>query len=118
MAAKQATSADEKRKAQRVPLKVKVDYQFAGNFLFEYASDISQHGIFIETSDPLPLNSKVTLQFRLPDTKKNVEVAGEVIWVNSNQESSKNPGMGVKFTRINEIDKDLITSLIRRLAVL
>ncbi len=111
-------ATQEKRKATRVPLKLQVDCQFAGNFLFEYATDISQHGIFIQSEKPLAPGSEVTLQFTLPEGQQTIEVAGKVIWVNKKTESSRNPGMGVQFTRINDIDKETITSLVRRLAVL
>lgn len=108
----------EKRQSKRVPFKVKVDYHYEGNFLFEYATDISQHGIFIETKEPLSIGSEVTLQFTLPNEKKNIEVSGTVMWINANNANSKNPGMGIQFNSLRDIDKETITTLIRRLAVL
>jgi uncharacterized protein (TIGR02266 family) len=108
----------EKRKSRRVPFKMKVDCHYEGNFLFEYATDISQHGIFIETREPLKIGSQVMLQFQLPDEKRAIEVQGVVKWVNPSNGGSKNPGMGVQFANISDLDKETITSLIRRLAVL
>lgn len=107
----------EKRQSKRVPLKLKVDYQYAGNFLFEHASDISQHGIFIETREPLKMGTDVTLQFNLPDEARTLDVAGKVVWVNPSG-NSKNPGMGIQFHSLSDLDKETITSLVRRLAVL
>lgn len=108
----------EKRQSKRVPFKIKVDYHYEGNFLYEYATDISQHGVFIESREPLPIGTQVTLQFSVPETKKPIEVAGTVMWINSTSAGSKNPGMGVQFTSISDIDKDTITSIVKRLAVL
>jgi uncharacterized protein (TIGR02266 family) len=108
----------EKRQSKRVPLKLKVDYHYEGNFLYEYATDISHNGIFIESKDPLPIGTQVTLQFSVPEQKKPMELSGTVMWVNSKDANTKNPGMGVQFNTISDLDKDTITSLIRRLAVL
>ena len=111
-------ASKEKRKAARVPIQVTVDCQFDGNFLYESATDISQHGIFIETTEPLPVSTEVNLNFSLPDSDEKIEVAGSVMWINECKEGSNNPGMGVRFTKIRDIDKETITSLVRRLAVL
>jgi len=100
---------------------MKVDWQAEGNFLFENATNISEHGIFIETKKPLDPGTKLNLQFKIPDSKTNVEVLGEVIWTNPvRPEAGKNhnPGMGVRFVNLSEIDRETILSLIKRLAVL
>ena len=111
-------SKPEKRQSKRIPFKLKVDCQYQGNFLFEYATDISQHGIFIETREPLKVGTQVALQFTLPDEKKTMEVVGKVMWTNPATSGSKNPGMGIEFNGLSDIDKETITTLVRRLAVL
>jgi type IV pilus assembly protein PilZ len=116
---KQERKSDQ-RGARRIPLNLKVDCEARGHFLFENATNISEHGIFIETTDPMNPGTMINLQFTVPDARSKIEVLGEVAWVNPNKnnEESPNPGMGIRFVNLKEIDKDTILSLIKRLAVL
>ncbi len=113
--------SSEKRGAQRVPVKLKVDWKSEGNFLFEHATNISEQGIFIETENPMQPGTAIDLQFQLPEASKKIEVRGEVTWVNPIRppgSENYNPGMGIRFTNLNEGDKDTILSLVKRIAVL
>jgi uncharacterized protein (TIGR02266 family) len=104
-----------------VPIKLKVDWKSEGNFLFENATNISEHGIFIETNDPMPPGTMIDLQFALPDAKQKIEVLGEVAWTNPvrpQKNANLNPGMGIRFVNLKEIDKETILSLVKRIAVL
>ena len=62
----------------------------------------------------------IDLQFTLPDTEKAIEVLGEVIWTNPVRPDAKNhnPGMGIRFVNMAEIDKEKVLTLIKRIAVL
>ncbi|MFH1263320.1 MAG: TIGR02266 family protein [Pseudomonadota bacterium] len=111
----------EKRLSRRVPTKFKVDWKSEGTFLYENATNISEHGIFIETDKPMDPGTMIELQFTSPDTEKKIEVLGEVAWANPLRPQKKdnyNPGMGIRFVNLNEIDKEMILSLIKRIAVL
>lgn len=116
-----AKEESEKRGSQRVPVKLKVDWKSAGNFLFEHATNISEQGIFIETESPMEPGTAIDLQFQLPEASKKIEVRGEVTWVNPVRpvgSENYNPGMGIRFTDLKEGDKDKILSLVKRIAVL
>jgi type IV pilus assembly protein PilZ len=111
----------EKRSSRRVPFKFKVDWKSEGTFLYENATNISEHGIFIETDKPMDPGTTIELQFTSPETQKKIEVLGEVAWVNPLRPAKKdnyNPGMGIRFVNLKEIDKETILSLIKRIAVL
>lgn len=114
-------NAKDKRQAKRVPLSLKVDWAAEGNFLFENATNISEHGIFIETKKLMDPGTMINLQFKVPDTGKKMEVLGEVIWVNPVRPGAgenHNPGMGIRFVNLRDIDRETILSLVKRLAVL
>jgi len=116
-----SSTESEHRQSPRVPIKLKVDCQCEGNFLFENATNISEHGIFIETDSPMDKGTVIDLQFTLPDNEQKIEVRGEVIWTNPLRPAPKdnhNPGMGIRFVNLKEIDKETILSLIKRIAVL
>jgi type IV pilus assembly protein PilZ len=112
----------DKRTSKRIPIKLKVDCERQGNFLFENATNISEHGIFIETDQPMDPGTMLNLQFTLPHASEKVEVLGEVIWTNPLRpgpaSENPNPGMGIRFVNLKEIDKETILSLVKRLAVL
>ncbi len=111
----------DKRTSTRVPVKMKVDWKSEGNFLFENATNISEHGIFVESDDPMKAGTMLNLQFSLPDVpKKKIDVLGEVIWTNPvrrDRSAVHNPGMGIRFVDLKDIDRETILSLIKRIAV-
>ena len=114
-------NASNKRASPRVPVNFKVDWQCESNFLFENATNISEHGIFIEAHDPMEAGTMINLVFTLPDDSRKIEVLGEVVWTNPvrpGKEENYNPGMGIRFVNLKEIDRETILSLIKRLAVL
>lgn len=114
-------SGKEQRVSNRVPVKLQVDYKSEGNFLFENATNISEHGVFIHTNKPLEPGTVVELLFTLPESKEKLKVRGEVMWVNpfrKEQEKNYNPGMGVRFESLNELDKETLVNAIKRIAVL
>jgi type IV pilus assembly protein PilZ len=111
----------EKRSSRRVPVKLKVDWKAEGTFLYENATNISEHGIFIETNEPMDPGTMIDLVFTVPETKQKIDVLGEVAWANPLRPAKKdnyNPGMGIRFVNLKEIDKETILSLIKRIAVL
>src|ERR1051326_3465024 len=99
----------DNRSATRDPVNLKVDWKVEGHFLFENSTNISEQGIFVETKKPMEPGTMLNLQFKLPDTAGTIEVLGEVIWVNQirpGQTDHPNPGMGVRFVNLKEIDKE------------
>jgi type IV pilus assembly protein PilZ len=111
----------EQRSSPRVPVKLKVDWKSEGTFLYENATNISEHGIFIETTEALQPGTMIELQFTVPESQKKIAVLGEVAWANPLrpvQKDNLNPGMGIRFVNLKEIDKETILSLIKRIAVL
>jgi len=111
----------EQRTSTRVPVKLQVDWKSEGHFLFENASNISEHGIFIETLHPMKIGTRLELQFSVPHVSRKIEVLGEVTWINPHRkddDENLNPGMGVRFLNLSELDRETILSLIKRVAVL
>jgi uncharacterized protein (TIGR02266 family) len=111
----------DNRGSKRIPITLKVDCQCEGNFLFENATTLREHGIFIDTNEPMTAGTMIDRQVPLPDEQKAVEVLGEVIWTNPvrpNRQQNHNPGMGIRFVNMKEVDKDTILTLIKRIAVL
>ncbi len=113
----------EKRENERHPLRTRMDYrdEGGGNFLFEYTTNISKGGIFIETTEPLPVGTKVEMRFQPPGTAEVIEVVGKVVWVNPyrpDSDDNPNPGMGIQFSGLDPRNKDLLTQVVKAIAYL
>lgn len=112
---------NEQRASKRVPLALKVDWRSEGTFLFENATNISEHGIFIETPSPMKIGTVLDLEFSLPDSKAKIKTTGEVAWINpvrSKTQENLNPGMGIRFLNLSEVDRETILTLVKKIAVL
>ncbi|MDD5224027.1 MAG: PilZ domain-containing protein [bacterium] len=62
-------------------------------------------GIFIQTEDFLPAGSEIWMKFKLPEEKHIIQAEGNVVWVIAKPNTNKRypqPGMGVKFIRLDE----------------
>lgn len=107
----------DQRKEARVPIQLKVDVESPNDhYLFEYSSNLSQNGIFIQSSEPLSPGTAVTMQFSLPD-KTLIRTRGEVIWSNNDADDDE-PGMGIKFIGLSEADRENILNALKKLAIL
>ncbi|MCB0271963.1 MAG: TIGR02266 family protein [Bdellovibrionales bacterium] len=111
----------DKRISTRLPIKFQVDFHSDGHFLIEYATNISEHGIFIQTNQPLKKGTVLELEFLIPDSNQKVKAIGKVVWVNpyrKNSEKNYNPGMGVQFENLSDIDRETLLTSIKKVAVL
>jgi uncharacterized protein (TIGR02266 family) len=58
--------------------------------------NISLGGVFVETTEPLPLQTRLQIRFRIPTQPEPIEVGGEVRWVEP-AAGDLLPGMGIRF---------------------
>lgn len=77
-------------------------------FIQEYVTNISRTGVFIKTSKPLAVGTRVNLRFTvIMDDIETIEGLGEVVRVETDP-----PGMGVVFRELSAYSKDLIEKLL------
>lgn len=95
------------RRNPRVPLSLLVQYRFdtLGDFLDEYASDISLSGIFVHTAKPHKVGSLIYLQFYLRDGSTLIEGLGRVVRVTPQ-------GMGIEFVNFDEDSIQLVEQIV------
>lgn len=105
---------DEKRRHERVPLSLLVQYRFNSfeDFLAEYSADISVGGLFIRTEEPREEGAMIYLQFWLNDGSKLIEGLGRVVRVNAVGGADPVAGMGVEFLNFDEDSMALIHEII------
>jgi uncharacterized protein (TIGR02266 family) len=115
----------ERRREPRLLVDFEVDYASEDNYLFAYITDISSTGIFIRTTSPEAPGTNLNLRFSPPPDPDHddrpFEVEGEVIWWNPyrpGQPDNLHPGMGVRFSALDDQQRRRIVALIRRIAYL
>jgi len=67
------------------------------------ASRIGPDGLFIESSNPLPIGTKIVVEFALPESPLEwIEARGVVAWICPKADQYEfSQGMGVKFVELS-----------------
>src|ERR1700722_9093045 len=95
-----------KRSDQRVT--INKEFESFDAFIQEYVTNISRTGVFIKSSTPLEIGTRVNLRFTvIMDDIETIEGIGEVVRV------ERDPaGMGVVFRELSAYSKGLIDKLL------
>ncbi|WP_437475593.1 TIGR02266 family protein [Sorangium sp. So ce1014] len=109
--------AQDTRKDPRARvLQMTVRYKSAtvDEFIEHHSHDVSRGGIFIKTPSPFPAGTLLKFEIRLLDEQAVIAGVGRVVWKREPaQGSDAHPsGMGVKFIKIDEKSKAVITRLV------
>jgi uncharacterized protein (TIGR02266 family) len=93
----------ERRKTQRVQIRVEIGLRTETNFFVGFSGDVSEGGILVTTVALLPIGTSVKLSFSFPGGLE-VEAEGEVAWTRQGVtfDSELNAGMGIRFTHLSE----------------
>jgi uncharacterized protein (TIGR02266 family) len=99
-------------RAPRVPLEVEVTLESDHNFFTGVASNISEGGVFIATSDPPPVGAEVGFELVLGGER--FLVLGVVRWVRDEGAASAGApaGCGVRWLRLEDGALDSIARFI------
>ncbi len=116
MSERRPPEGNERRRTERVAIKIPVDYSAVDAFFTEFSANINKGGIFIETEEPDEPETLVALQFRLPGRESPVSVMGRVAWVSDGKDGSP-AGMGVEFHDLDSEVREIIDDVVRNLRV-
>ena len=107
----------ERRASPRAEIVVRVNYQAVDSLFSEFARNINDGGIFVETENPQPLGTKVELEFKLPGDGRPIEVVGNVVRsVSADQVGSDGvAGMGIEFENLGPDVREQINEIIQKL---
>jgi type IV pilus assembly protein PilZ len=106
----------ERRRTDRIELIVRVDYKTVDELFSEFARNINEGGMFVETETPPEPGSAVALQFRIPGSKEPIAVMGRVVR-STTGDRDEPPGMGIEFENLDAQSRELINQLVRSLRV-
>ena len=96
-------AANNKRGAVRIAKRIEVRYRSQSPPMNGFIEDLSDSGMFVDTTQPLPAGSGVEFSFHLPDASAETPIHGHgiVAW-------SDRTGMGIEFQQINQQERDRI----------
>jgi type IV pilus assembly protein PilZ len=109
----------ERRIFDRYDVEWAVDCVATDTFLYASITNISEMGIFVRTTDPLKLNTKLRLTFAPPGAE-GFQLEGCVAWVNNLRANgdNPNPGMGIRFVDLQPDERERLVEVIRTIAYL
>ena len=111
-------SAHNRRSSERVDVTWAVDCETANTFLYASITNISAMGIFVCTTDPLPVGTQLTLRFAPSHATEPFVLRGQVQWVNAVRmlADNPNPGMGIRFVDLTSDARARLIETVRTIA--
>lgn len=110
--------ASERRSYERIDVEWSVDCETEQTFLYASITNISEMGIFVATTDPLEVGTRLTLRFAMPGEESPFILSGQVAWVNPIRmlSDNPNPGMGIRFIELSSENRERIINSVRTIA--
>jgi uncharacterized protein (TIGR02266 family) len=107
----------EERNAPRYEARLRVQYGSGSQqLLTNYSINLSTGGLFIETENPLPVDTPLTVDFILPANDRQIRCLARVAWVNDqdlHRKANLPDGMGLQFLDITMDAMDAIRDYIK-----
>ena len=95
-----------RRSGPRVVLGIPVAYRLGNTIAAALTLNISHGGIAIRTTNPLDVETKLKVRFRLPGTARDVDAEGRIAW------SERRVGMGLQFTKLSALDQATVDDFV------
>ncbi len=107
----------ERRATPRADFVVRVNYQTVDSLFSEFARNINEGGIFVETETPQHIGTNVELEFKLPRADQPIEVVGNVVRsVSADQVDSDDvAGMAIEFENLGSDARRQINEIVQKL---
>lgn len=100
------------RRWERTDVNIAVACSGRDEAIQDFARKLGAGGIYIETTRPKPVGSRVELQFNLPGIEQPVDLAGEVAWIREVDRATPG-GMGIAFEGVEDQLRSQIDRLVR-----
>ena len=102
------------RRTVRMPCSLLAD-GWSGPQRFD-ATDVSEHGLWLQTLTPLPIGTQVAVVFLPPDGKESIYVAAEVRRVRTGgRDHAARAGMGIAFVGLRPGDRRALSASLHNL---
>jgi type IV pilus assembly protein PilZ len=111
-----AKADDNKRRSTRLHHEIPVAYRTVGSFLTDWATNISQGGLFINTRKPLDIGAEVKVIIQLPGAAHSFDITGRVTRIEPvGNKTNAAPGMAVEFTELDRAKREKIDAFVVQL---
>ncbi len=104
----------ERRKSERTDLVVRIDYRTVDELFSEFARNINEGGLFVESEVPHPPGTAVDLQFTLPGSENPLQIRAQVVRASAGG-AGEARGMGLEFEHLDGAARQRINELVRGL---
>jgi uncharacterized protein (TIGR02266 family) len=89
---------DDKRKSDREPVTLFVEYEGADDLLGDYTENLSSGGTFVATNRELPIGTEITLVLGFPGLLEPISIQGTVRWTRGpGEDGLEEAGAGIEF---------------------
>jgi CheY-like chemotaxis protein len=95
-----------RRTGPRVVLGIPIAYRFGNTIAAAVTLNISRGGVAVRTTNPLDKGIAVKVRFRMPMSKKDIDVEAKVIW------TDRRVGMGLEFGTVADEDQAVISEYV------
>ena len=112
--AKRQAGDDERRRSQRAPIEIAIQYESVDELFSEFTRNINEGGLFVATERPLEIDETVQLSFRLPGTQEAIHALGRVARVETKEQGGV-AGIGIEFEQLDDSARAAINRLVRSL---
>jgi uncharacterized protein (TIGR02266 family) len=123
-----AIPTGDRRQTPRYELKLAITLHGENNFYAGLSENLSEGGVFIATSQPLPIGTPVVLEFTLPTSPVALSLFGVVQWVRGPDATASQyaifgggtevagamPGIGVKFVDVDPVSAEAIRAFMQK----
>ena len=99
-------------RAYRLPIEILVDYHQKESMTSMFCRNLNASGMFIETTNPLEIDTVVKMSFELPFNKIKVEVEGIVRWTSKTRPNTEVAGMGIEYLHLSEDMKNILNDAV------
>ena len=90
-------SEDEKRRDNREPVTLFVEYEGADDLVGDFTENLSSGGTFVATNRELPIGTHVQLVLSFPGLLEPISIEGTVRWKRGSGNSEGDAGAGIEF---------------------
>ncbi|MFC1770163.1 TIGR02266 family protein [Nitrospirota bacterium] len=112
----ETVEAKNERREKRCPVALKVKYKTSEDFKIEYTKNVSRGGMFIRTTTPIELGTKMQLELFLPELNEPILLSVEVVHSHLYAVDYTEVGVGVRFLDIDPLSKSIIMNYLSSLS--
>jgi uncharacterized protein (TIGR02266 family) len=102
----------DRRSSKRIATRLRCSYASCEELRRASITQLATGGVFIATTSPLPIGTKLTLRIRIEDTDAEIEVDGVVVSTNLSPDiDTGRKGMGIRFSMVSQKSLEAIAEL-------